>query len=164
MSAVKARVDSREAALTDLGTAFKGAMAAVRRLRGRDTQRPGELAFAQYQLLFGLAGHGELSTSELAVTADLAPATVTQMLDSLVTMGHVERKRSDRDRRIVTCSLTKSGERVVAERRRRYEGRWKAALAEFTTRELATTAAVLDRLKALFEEIDAEATNARPAA
>jgi DNA-binding MarR family transcriptional regulator len=160
----RARVDDRESALTDLGTAFKGAMAAVRRLRGRDTQRPGELAFAQYQLLFGLAGHGELSTSELAITADLAPATVTQMLDSLVAMGLVERKRSERDRRIVTCSLTPSGERVVAARRKRYEGRWNAALAEFSTRELATAAAVLDRLKMLFEEIDAEATNARPAA
>ena len=162
MSAVKVRGEAREPALTDLGTAFKGARAAVRRLRGRDTQRPGELAFAQYQLLFGLAGHGELSTSELALTADLAPATVTQMLDSLVAMGLVDRTRSERDRRVVTCSLTDSGERVVAERRRRFEGRWNAALAEFTSRELATAAAVLDRLKTLFEELDAEARGPRP--
>jgi hypothetical protein len=54
--------------------------------------------------------------------------------------------------------------RVVAARRTRYAGRWNAALAEFATLELATAAAVLDRLKMLFEEIDAEATNARPAA
>ena len=38
----------------------RASMAAVRRLRGRETHRPGELSFAQYSLLFGLATSGEL--------------------------------------------------------------------------------------------------------
>jgi hypothetical protein len=73
----------RTEALDQLGRSFKGTMAAVRRLRGRDTQRCGELSFAQYSLLFGLGEAGELSVRELALAADLAPATVTQMLDRL---------------------------------------------------------------------------------
>ncbi len=155
MSAAGAtRADGREDALERLGVAFKGAMAAVRRLRGRDTHRPGELSFAQYQLLFGLAEHVELSTGELAIAADLTPATVTQLLDGLSAMGLVDRLRSDRDRRIVTCSLTASGRERIAERRARFEGRWHAALAEFSTGELATAAAVLDRLRTLFDQID----------
>jgi len=154
-AAVKARPRRREAE-TALGASFKGAMAAVRRLRGRDTQRHGELSFAQYQLLFGLAP-GELSTSDLAVTADLAPATVTQMLDSLLAMGLVERARSEVDRRVVTCALTERGSEVVAERRKRFEHRWQEALAEFSTDQLATATAVLDRVKTLFEELDVEA-------
>jgi hypothetical protein len=44
-----------------LARSFKHAMASVRRLRGRETRRPGELSDAQYGLLFGLREHTELS-------------------------------------------------------------------------------------------------------
>jgi len=135
---------------------FKTAMAAVRRLRGRDTHRPGELSYAQYSLLFGLAERGELSASELAGLADVAPATATPMLDSLVSGGFVQRSRSERDRRIVLVSLTERGGKLVAARRARYERLWAAALAEFSDRELATASAVLDRTRAIFDELAAE--------
>jgi DNA-binding MarR family transcriptional regulator len=143
---------TRKEALAQLGAAFKGTNAAVRRLRGRDTHRPGELSFAQYQLLFSLS-ESELSTGELALAAELAPATVTQMLDGLVAIGLVERVRSDRDRRVVTCSLTTRGKELVAERRAHFERRWRRALADFDTSELATAAAVFERLREMFDEL-----------
>jgi DNA-binding MarR family transcriptional regulator len=115
------------AAVTRFALTFKGAMAAVRRLRGRDTHRPEELSYAQYCLLFGLADRGELSASELAGLADVAPATATQMLDSLVAGGFVERSRSERDRRMVLVSLTARGSELVAARRARYEALWARA-------------------------------------
>ena len=149
---------TREESLAGFNTAFKGVLTAVRRLRGRDTHRPGELSFAQYHLLFGLAGH-ELSTGELAQVAELAPATVTQMLDSLASMGLVERTRSERDRRIVTCALTARGRRLVAERRAHIEQCWEAALAEFSTHELTLATAVIDRLRAMFEDFDGQAAS-----
>ena len=65
-------------------------MAAVRRLRGRESQGQGELSYAQYSLLFGLAAEPELSTSRLAALAELSPATVTQMLDHLEQAGFVD--------------------------------------------------------------------------
>jgi DNA-binding MarR family transcriptional regulator len=148
------RTAERQQALDRLGKAFKGATAAVRRLRGRDTHRHGELSYAQYHLLFGLAEHGELSAGDLALAADLTPATVTQLLDGLGSMGLVERLRSERDRRIVTCSLTDRGREVIGERRARFEGRWHAALAGFSTAELTTAAAVLDSLRGLFDEVE----------
>ena len=49
-------VGTRAETLEQLGHSFKTAMAAVRRLRGRETHRPGELSYAQYALLFGLSG------------------------------------------------------------------------------------------------------------
>ena len=52
-------VKERTDVLDELGRSFRAAMAAVRRLRGRETHRPGELSFAQYSLLFGLARGGE---------------------------------------------------------------------------------------------------------
>jgi MarR family transcriptional repressor of emrRAB len=148
---------TRKQALADLATALKGVMAGVRRLRGRDTQRPGELSFAQYHLLFGLYEHGDLSSGDLAAAAEVTPATVTQMLDNLVAMGLVERRRSASDRRIVTCTLTPRGRELITERRAYFERRWRATLAEFSADELATAAAVVDRLRAFYDELLADA-------
>jgi DNA-binding MarR family transcriptional regulator len=145
--------DQRTEALEHLGRSFRGAMAAVRRLRGRETQRPGELSFAQYGMLFGLGEAGELSVRELALAADLAPATVTQMLDSLEAAGLVERVRSRRDRRVVLISLTERGAELVAARRARFEPLWRGALAEFGEDELLIAARVLDRLGEMFYDV-----------
>jgi DNA-binding MarR family transcriptional regulator len=138
----------------EIGRAFKAAMAAVRRLRGRETQRPGELSHAQYSLLFGLADGAQRSATELAQLADLAPATVTQMLDHLAATGLVVRTRSEVDKRVVLTALTERGRAVIEEHRSRIEPRWRAALSEFSDDELLTAAAVLDRLRILFEEFE----------
>ena len=140
-------------AFYQLGRSFKRAMAAVRRLRGRETRRPGELSDAQYGLLFGLRGHPELSTGELAVAADLSPATTTEMLETLEIAGLVRRTRSQRDRRIVLTSLTDRGRELVDERHARFQPRWRAAFAQFSEEELRTSAAVLDRMAEMFDEL-----------
>jgi DNA-binding MarR family transcriptional regulator len=135
----------------DFARAFKAAQAAVRRLKGRDTHRPGELSYAQYGLLFGLADGHTKSARELAELADLSPATVTPMLDSMAAAGLVERVRSDLDKRIVLTSLTERGKALVRDRRAEFEPRWRGALAEFSDAELVTAAAVLDRLAEMFD-------------
>jgi DNA-binding MarR family transcriptional regulator len=154
-ASTKQHARPREEAIAQLGAAFKGTMAAIRRLRGRDTHRHGELSFAQYHLLCGLAEHDERSAGELALAADLSPATVTQMLDGLAEMGLVERTRSERDRRVVNCSLTTRGREQLTERRAHLEQRWQTELAEFSVQDLATAAAVLNRLRALYDDLSA---------
>jgi DNA-binding MarR family transcriptional regulator len=154
MSTLASPPRQREA-VTSFGMAFRAAMASVRRLRGRDTHRPGELSYAQYCLLFGLADRGELSASELAGLAEVSPATATQMLDSLVTGGFVERSRSDRDRRLVLVTLTARGGELVAAKRARYEDMWTKALADFSAAELGIATAVLERTRVIFDEIAA---------
>jgi DNA-binding MarR family transcriptional regulator len=149
-------VKERTQALEELGHSFNAAMAAVRRLRGRETHRPSELSHAQYGLLFGLARGGQLSAGELAMSADLSPATVTEMLDGLATAGLVQRTRSERDKRVVLTSLTEHGESMVAARRARLEPLWQEALQEFSERDLATAGAVLDRLHDVFEQLAAD--------
>jgi DNA-binding MarR family transcriptional regulator len=147
------RERSRDEALGQLRLAFKGVMAAARRRRGRDTHRHGELSFAQYHLLCGLAERDEVPAGELALVADLSPATVTQMLDSLAEMGLVERTRSERDRRVVTCTLTTRGRELLTERHAYVEQRWQAEFAEFSNHDLAVAAGVLDRLRAIFDDL-----------
>ena len=155
-TAAKRRVEEREQSLLELSSAFKGLMGALRRMRGRETHRAGELSHAQYHLLFGLAECGELSTSRLAAAADVTPATVTQMLDGLVGMGLVERTRSDRDRRVVTVALTSRGRELLTEKRTAWEQRWRRTLAGFSDDELAAAAAVLDSLRVMYADLDAE--------
>lgn len=140
-------------AAQQVARSFKRAMAAVRRLRGRETRRPGELTDAQYGLLFCLRDQAEMSVRDLAYAADLSPASVTEMLEGLATAGLVERHRSDRDRRVVHTSLTGSGRGLVEERRARFEPRFRAALEPFSEDELVIAAAVLERLRGVFEEI-----------
>jgi DNA-binding MarR family transcriptional regulator len=139
-----------------LGRSFKATMGSVRRLRGRETHKPGALSFAQYGLLFGLEDKSELPTRELAVFADLSAATATQMLDHLEASGLVARVRSEHDRRVVLVSLTTSGRAAIGARKARFQTRWEAALADFSDAELVVAAAVLDRLSAMFDEIPAE--------
>ncbi len=147
---------AREEAVIRLGASFKRAMVAVRRLRGRETHRPGAPSFAQYQLLFAMADRDELPAGELAVAADLSPATVSHMLDSLVELGLVTRSRSTHDRRIVTCSLTVPGRRLITARRRKFQEQWAVSLADMGTDDLTVAAQVFDRIAAMFDDFDAD--------
>lgn len=140
-------------ATEEVARSFKRALAALRRMRGRETHCPGELTDAQYSLLFCLRDQSQLSVRDLAEAADLSPASVTEMLEGLAAAGFVERHRSERDRRVVLTSLTDSGRGLVEERRARFEPRLRAALEPFTEDELVVAAAVLDRLRDMFEEI-----------
>lgn len=150
----------REAGL-ETGRAFKGALAAARRLRGRDTQRPCEIPFAQYALLVELAERGELAAGELALAAELAPATVTGMLDHLADAGFVVRARSERDRRLVVVRLTEAGREHVTAHHARVAPLWNAALADFDAAELRAATAVLERVRIFFETLDKDAVARR---
>ncbi len=146
----------REDAVAELRATLKGLLVAVRRLRGRQARRLGELSFAQYHLLFALAENGDLPTTELAAKADVTPATATQMLDALDELGLVTRLRSSSDRRVVVCSLTPPGRERVEALRDEIDGYWREATAGFTAAELATATAVLERLRDVYERLDSE--------
>ena len=143
----------QDASLAEVGDALRALLAASRRMRGRETHRPGQLSFAQYGLLFSLAEAEELSARELARNAELTPATVTQMLDALEASGLVVRRRAEHDRRVVLTALTPAGAQVVAERRAQIEPQWKAALAGFDEEELRAAAATMSRIAVFFDEL-----------
>jgi MarR family transcriptional regulator, organic hydroperoxide resistance regulator len=142
-----------EAELVDLGKAFRRVFRSLRRLRGRDTHLNGsEVSHAQMELMIELSEQGPLSAGELALAAQLTPATVTQMLDHLAACGHVERTRSDVDRRVVVTRLTAQGELKVQAKRVLWQERWESVLADIDADDLRTTARVLERLNAVFED------------
>jgi MarR family transcriptional regulator, organic hydroperoxide resistance regulator len=143
----------REQRVTELGLAFRAVSRALNRLRGRDTHLgAGELSQAQFELLLALSDHDRMAAGELAAAARLTPATVTQMLDALAASGHVERVRSETDRRVVVSRLTPLGRRRIEAKRAAWAGRWQQALAGFDSGELEVAARVLGRLAEMLEE------------
>ncbi|MHB1538428.1 MAG: MarR family winged helix-turn-helix transcriptional regulator [Solirubrobacteraceae bacterium] len=155
-----------ESALLCLGTTIRSTFRAIASRRGRDTHLGGsELTYAQFELLLELGDRGELGVGELAAAAHLAPAAVTEMLDRLADSGHVDRTRSERDRRVVVSRLTAEGRRLVEQKRAYWRARWEQALSGFSASEMATATAVLQRLLAIYDEhtdVDASAREGSP--
>ncbi|MGA2321490.1 MAG: MarR family winged helix-turn-helix transcriptional regulator [Solirubrobacteraceae bacterium] len=146
--------EARAAELAELGNAFRRVFRTLNRLRGRDTHLGGsELSHAQFELLIELEERGELPAGELAAAARLTPATVTQMLDHLAACGHVERIRSDTDRRVVVSRLTAQGRCSIEAKRIAWQSRWEQALEGVATKELKAATRVLERLGAVFEDV-----------
>jgi DNA-binding MarR family transcriptional regulator len=145
--------------LRELGDAFRDVFRSLMRLRGRDTHLAGtDLSHAQFELLIELQERGALPAGELAGAARLSPATVTQMLDHLADSGHVERLRSDTDRRVVVSRLTPLGAAKITAKREAWQDRWERALAGLDEDELAAATRVLRRLGAMFGDVPAEAS------
>jgi DNA-binding MarR family transcriptional regulator len=152
--ATAAKSEEWEAHFLDLGEAFRHAFRSLRRLRGRDTHLLGsEVSHAQFELLIELYDRGPLPAGELASAAGLTPATATQMLDHLAECGHVERARSESDRRVVLSTLTGQGRRKVRDKRAVWRQRWQRALADVDAEELRVATRVLERIGDVFEDL-----------
>jgi DNA-binding MarR family transcriptional regulator len=147
----------REGDIDALGLAFRRVFRSLSRLRGRDTHLGGsELSHAQFELLIELHERGDLPAGELAAAARLTPATVTQMLDHLAAQGHVERVRSQTDRRVVLTRLTPAGRLKIEAKRAAWKQRWEGALQDVSASELRAATRVLTRLGAVFEDVPGE--------
>src|SRR5579859_603312 len=144
---------ARDEATAELARAFKAALAARRRMRGRETHGAGQLGDAAYGALFCLRETEALSAGEIALAAELSPAAATEMLESLAEAGLVQRTRSERDRRVVLNALTERGRELVERKHALYEPRFRAAFSDFSPEELRTAAAVLDALRSMFDEL-----------
>jgi DNA-binding MarR family transcriptional regulator len=140
-------------AASELADAFKATVRGVIRLRGRDTRLGGaELSYAQLELLSELLARGQAPAGELASAARLSPGAVTEMLDHLAHAGHVERLRSQSDRRVVLSRLTPQGRALLIAKRDAWEERWRRALDGVSERDLRAATQVLIRLQSLFDD------------
>lgn len=147
-SGVAARTD---AAVAEVLEAFGELSAAQRRLRGRDARQPAELSFAQLRLLNAMEEDERCPAGRLAERAELTPATVTGMLDTLEAMGVVTRERSTTDRRVVMARLTEEGRRLRDPRREAVRAVFAEALATLDPADLAAAPRVLRRLAEVME-------------
>jgi MarR family transcriptional regulator, organic hydroperoxide resistance regulator len=127
-------------------------LAADRRQRGRDQQRPsGTLSHSHLRALFVLMKEHEATAGTLARAADLNPASVTAMIDQLEASGLVERRRDTQDRRSVLISLTEAGRLQVGEKERQWRARAAEAFADVTEEEFAVATKVIERIATVME-------------
>jgi DNA-binding MarR family transcriptional regulator len=78
------------------------------------------------------------------------------MLDHLAGCGHVERVRSETDRRVVVSRLTPQGRDRIEAKRAAWKGRWEEALADLGTADLEAATRVLQRLGEMVENLPAQ--------
>ena len=142
----------RAAELEGLRLALQEMLGAHRRLRSRDSRITGSVALTHYRLLAELRREGALTASHLAQAADLAPATVSEMLDTLVAAGLVVRERDTDDRRVVRVSLTPLGCREYDTKKARFTKAWGKELSDLDPEALAAATVVLERLAQFFDK------------
>ena len=144
----------RPEVIDELRRSFGELVGAERRLRGRDRRGPHGLSFAEVRALMTLGREKDATTTAgaLARAADLNPATVTALLDSLEARGIATRRRAEQDRRCVLVTLTDEGRRVLAEATATWQARLDRALADVPEADVAAASGVLRRLAVLFDE------------
>jgi DNA-binding MarR family transcriptional regulator len=115
-----------------------------------DLQREHNLPLAAMDVLAQLmrAG-GERQMSDLADAVLLSPSGCTRLVDRLEADGLVERRRGDRDSRVVIAAITTAGRRRLAEVLPTHlEGIRRRFVALLSDTELAELGRVFDRLLA----------------
>lgn len=76
---------------------------------------PYGLIVLEYKLLKFCLGHDECTATQLADVLPTDPARISRLVNSLVEMGFLSRRRLTNDRRIVMLSLTEPGrDRIIA--------------------------------------------------
>jgi len=105
----------------------------------------------QFYALLSLQKRGRACPmSELAQATQQTSATMTGIIDRLVRMGMVERRRKESDRRMVMVHLTRRGEQLLEEvRARRRQGFYKA-LAKFEGEKIDQLLPLLEALPLAF--------------
>jgi DNA-binding MarR family transcriptional regulator len=77
--------------------------------------RPRGLTFARYEVLqlLTFTRNGRLSMTRMGSLLQVHPTSVTSAVDRLVAQGYVERRRSERDGRMILAVLTPEGRAVA---------------------------------------------------
>lgn len=82
-------------------------------LRIASELRSEKIQHGQAMIIQLLANHDNLTVSEIARNIDVKGSTATVMIQSLVKLNFVERKRSEVDERVVNIKLTEKGKKIV---------------------------------------------------
>jgi DNA-binding MarR family transcriptional regulator len=135
-------------------TALVELLGAERRLRARDQKcGAGDLTQGQIRALFTIDKTGAATAGDLAKAAELSPASVSTMLDTLERDGIVERHRSATDRRVVVVTLTESGRALLEAKRIAWRKRGAEALSGVSDEHLVAAADVMHRMAAMLDDL-----------
>ena len=102
------------------------------------------LSPSQLSALATVEIHGPMTLGALAEHENVAPPSITKVVNILETQGLVGREAAANDRRVAMVSITRAGHRLLDESRRR-KNQWLAErLAELDPDQRARLAAAMD--------------------
>ncbi|WP_347862875.1 MarR family transcriptional regulator [Salimicrobium sp. PL1-032A] len=101
--------------------------------KGREILQGYDISPPQFVALQWVSDQTEITIGMIAEKMHLAHSTTSDMIDRLEKLGFVERKKDEKDRRVVRVYIMRNGERViqeVIEKRRTYLEELLEGLAE----------------------------------
>ncbi|MFB8084986.1 MarR family winged helix-turn-helix transcriptional regulator [Streptomyces sp. NPDC055992] len=136
-----------------LEQAVAGLFAAFRRKRGREQSSGTSVSGTQLRALDRLADEGSATARQLAEYADVTPATMTGLLDTLEARGMIRRERSLTDRRAIQVVLTDHGREMTAEAQKRWQERWQQAMTDVPPEDLQAAIRVLGKAAGIYDRM-----------
>lgn len=120
-------------------------------LYGRELARAAGLTAVQIRVLQVVAETGSITPKGLSSRMGVSQATITTLVDRLVTKGLVERQRSDTDRRQTNILLTEPGRAAIDRAPDPLQDRYVAQFDALPDWEQAMIVAALERVAALLD-------------
>lgn len=111
------------------------------------------LTLGQFQMLELIATTPECRVSDIVASIDIGVGTASKAVDRLEAAGLCRRASNPNDRRSSILELTAQGERAFAAAAPTVDAVIGERLQEIEADDLATTAQVLSRLRAVLEEL-----------
>jgi len=150
----------REARLQELHTLFLEFKPLFHQKFGATFQRDDQLQpqcnKSQNRALFTIAHAGRITASDLGKCLEMQKGSLTTLVDSLETMGLVQREPDLQDRRKMWISLTPAGSQYLELKKQLHAQRFKQLFTDMTDAELAEFAAVLRQLIKLMGQLKGE--------
>lgn len=85
------------------------------KMKGRSIFNEFEITPPQFAALLELLDQGDMTTSELSARMYLACSTVTDLLDRMERNALIERRKDEKDKRIVRIHVLEKGHRLIDE-------------------------------------------------
>lgn len=96
--------------------------------------------------------YGDMKVSDISRELDLSNSTVSGIIDRLVEKKIVQRKRSEKDRRVVMISLAEEYRQPVKRRLNAVAQKMRKALSTITEEDLDSVIQGLEKLEKILEE------------
>ena len=111
-----------------------------------------QITESQILVMRVLNHHGDMKVSDISRELDLPNSTVSGIIDRLVEKKIVQRKRSEKDRRIVMISLAQDYSQPVEKHLNAFAQKIERALSTTTEEDLDFILEGLEKLRAILEE------------
>lgn len=100
----------------------------------------------QFQMLGLIYREGSCNVTYLSEALDVKPSAITVMTDRLIQHGYIERRHNEQDRRAVILSVTKQGEEVLGEARKKSRKVIKSYLSHLEPHELEILIGIIEKV------------------